>query len=156
MTEDILAPRPSVSPVEPIEPMSNEAVLQYTQQLRRRVADRLTQHGLPDDIKEAKLLLETLDGMDRASLAAMKIQSDEKIAGDSNITLKLIAEMENNLKGNPFRLKSGSVERPAPSIEEASGLPQLELVPGETDIGVFTEDINDFLNRVRPPKDNES
>ncbi len=75
--------------------------LEFTRGVRKDVVTALTKGGIAaDDPKKLSILLQTLDGMDRAALTQKRIKADEGISSTKAAAAATIAHlfMDNRLK----------------------------------------------------------
>lgn len=75
---------------------SEDKDLDYTRDIRKRLADSLTRKGMPSDIKEQSILLQTLDGIDRAALGKLRIKSDEGVSSAQMAAASILATLFND------------------------------------------------------------
>lgn len=75
---------------------SEDKDLGYTRDIRKKLADSLTKTGMPTDIKEQSILLQTLDGIDRAALGKLRIKSDEGISSAQTAAASILATLFND------------------------------------------------------------
>lgn len=121
--------------------------LDFTRKMRRRLVDDMTRDKIPDDLKERALLLQILDGMDRAALSKKKIKSDE---GVSN-TMALAAETISQLFTDPRLKKLGKSAEATGEIQVLRELPPSATVPGELDTVPSMQNYDTFMARHAPP-----
>lgn len=141
----------SRNPAEPgLSPREGESTLEFTQRVRREMIEDMTKGGLPDDNKERVTLLHALSDMDGQELNKQKI--DAKSASNDNermaldILNGLMTGQARNI--NPF-LKQAAADGPAVT---RPALPNLDVVdfqplPGETDVGLASQDLPAFARR---------
>lgn len=126
--------------------------IHYTQTLRHRLIHDMTMQGekLPDDAKERALLLQAMADMDRTALANKKIGSKERTAAKDREAAELLARMVGRLGfKSPFE-SHDTIDgecREVPALK-AGDLPAIELVPGETDIGISTVGYDEFMSKM--------
>lgn len=77
-----------------------DAVLDYTQEKREQIIAKMTQNGMPGDPKDLYVILNALDGMDRAALTKKKIQSESELGSKAALAGAAITEILTNLRGN--------------------------------------------------------
>lgn len=124
--------------------------LQFSQSIRRRIAEQLTAENIPSDHKDMDILLRTLKDMDQTTLNERKNQIDESSAGSAKTIADAMNELvKMNLNTNPFqRNPDGSVDESYIPKIDASKLGDHNLVPGETEIGTVIETSNEFITRM--------
>lgn len=132
---------------------TDDDVLGYTQGLRRRFVDALTENGakIPTDKDNAMLMLGALDSMDRAALGNKRLKVDKNI-GDAVVQgTALVAQLFTKL---------GTV---SPFISDKSdrvGLPHhpdvlaenVVIVPGELDTSLHSQTYDEFMSANKPAK----
>ena len=127
-----------------------EDVLTYTQGMRRRlIGDMIKSGDMPTDNKDRITLLAALDGMDRQELGRQKIDATKNSsASDRLVAGALMALMNKELRGgNPFEQDPAQTEgrrQPLPALT----LDGLDVVPGETDIGLSDDNLLTFARRT--------
>lgn len=133
--------------IEDLEVISDDAVLDFTQVMRRKFINYATKNGtsMPDDPKESKVLLTALSDLDRSALTKKRLTSENEA---SKQTAQQIQELADAVKASI--IGNGGiappVARPAPIIDE-SGMEPLEIVDGETSVGQSTMTYEQFENR---------
>lgn len=132
----------------------NREILAFTQNLRRRVVNKLIGNHpseVNDDPKVIGALNQTLDSMDRQALVLMRLAQDKKNNDDNRAAAVLIAQINQQTgKGeNPFRRGDGAVTVTTPDPEaELADLPAIELQAGHDFIGVEEDCYDDFVKRL--------
>lgn len=126
--------------------------LEYTQGVRKRLVNELTADGMPKDKGDKMVLLAALDGIDRAALANKKIGSQERQGAADRQAAMIIASLANRSfatpSGSPFEAPiEAQAQRVNVDLNEDE-LPELNLVPGETAIGLETRNIDQFMSDV--------
>ena len=123
-------------------PISKEdQVLDYTQEMRRKIVDKFTENGVSKDIKEASIILATLDGMDRAALGVKKIKVEDKTATNNAQTTAMIAAMLNKVGARS--MDNFDENRKIPELGDE--VPSQEFLEGETTLGVQKGDYEQFM-----------
>jgi hypothetical protein len=129
---EITSPNTEVQVLPPV--MDEDQVLNYTQQQRRFVIDKLTNNGakLPDDVDQQRLMLQALDGMDRSALGRKKIkveeQANQNVAGMTGIVAEMLKRSKDISFFQPGATNPGTT-RAAPEL--GSDVPEPVLVEGE-------------------------
>lgn len=136
--------------------LSDESLTKYTQSIRKRFIDDLTQAGtaIPADKDERFLLLEVMKDTDRTALSKLKIKSDESIANQNQLAATTIAKINSHFGSkNPFEDTESNVVMDVTkvTVPDSAGSP-LVLVPGATDIGVATTNFETFMPTMEDPK----
>jgi hypothetical protein len=135
-----------------VQILSDEEALRYTQSMRHRLVEDICADGkMPIDPKDRATMLMALDGMDRQAL------TKQRLAGDAagNDATRLVGQALNKLfekVGNrsPFEkpVEGGRV------IEELmpdTFVEDLNVVPGETEIGLANLDYESFHRQLGKP-----
>lgn len=130
-----------------VEPLNDDQVLDYTQRLRRKYVDTVTDGGvrMPSDSKDAKVLLTALSDMDKTAMGKKRLRSDEeqsKQSAQAIAELAALVAQSIGSSGNP----TSATARPAPKLDD-SGMEPLKTVDGETQIGVSGETYESFEKR---------
>lgn len=131
---------------------NDDDYIDYTQQTRRKIADHLMPNNkIPDDKDQLGALLATLDGMSRTALGNKKIKTEADGNKNTAAGINAIQNITERL-GNidPFRA-SNSTAKPAQQIDP-SKLPPVNVVPGETDIGVSQTTYEEFSASMEAQK----
>lgn len=128
--------------------MTDDQILKHTQNIRKRLVNDITKGGLemPTDKDDRQTLLTTLQNMDQQALSNKRIgvASDavdaDKAAAEA---LKVISKNFGNL--DPFQHGGDRVINHTP---DTSLLPEVEMVPGEGDIGICSETHEEFMRKM--------
>lgn len=126
---------------------SEEAILDYTQSIRRKVIDKFTNEGktMPSDKGEAMIVLSALNDMDKPVLIKMRIKSDDKNAKVNAQGTAVVAHMLSKMV--PRNLQSEIDEnRITPQLSSDIGNP--DLVDGELVTGTQSEEYCDFIKKL--------
>lgn len=117
--------------------LTDDEMLQYTQRIRRGFVDHTLENGFPSDPKEQAILLSAISDMDRTAIQNKRIGTDANQAEADRMAAMMIAKMSNQFNGaDPFARGDGSAPvREFPTIDETL-LPEVTLVPGETEVGI--------------------
>lgn len=110
--------------------LQDQQRLELTLGTREAIIRNLVNKGpVPSDPEDRKLLMQSLDGLDRTILSRAKIKSDDTNA-------KSEAEIAKSVANLLLRMDSRKrTVQPAEMLEDIS-LPDISTVPGETFIGV--------------------
>lgn len=124
---------------------TDDDLIKQTQGIRRQLLDSIVKEGLPTDKDSVAILLEIMKDTDRTALGNKRITSADKNASQDREVQKATAEVLRNLNNrDPFR-------RPAPADAERfdeNALPDIDVKPGETAIGMQDENHKDFMGRM--------
>lgn len=132
------------------EAMDDDRVLAYTQNVRKNIVNELTRSkAFPEDKGEQILLMQALDGMDRAAISNKRIKSDEKaqnsVAGAAGIVAQLLSQM-GGMVNMPKQLDDNVVDVMPKMLTEE--IPEPQLVPGEIEINAGQLDYNTFVSSM--------
>lgn len=127
-----------------VQGMDEDQVLAYTQGKRRKIVEGVMKDNkIPQDRLEATLLIQALDGMDRAALTSKRIKADEKaadaMAGSAAVVANLLTSMG---KSKPADDIIDMPAREVPLLGE--DIPPPSLVPGETEVAPKQMDFDSF------------
>lgn len=133
---------------------SDDDIIARNQGIRRRFIDTLTAEGkFPEDTKEKYVLLQAMADADRTAIQNKKIGSSEKQGAADRQAALIIAKMGSTFGSkSPFerqRTDDDEGEREPPRLDSAQ-LPAVELVPGETEIGLPSDNYESFMQRMEP------
>jgi hypothetical protein len=127
---------------------AEDSDLEYTRMMRKKLVDDITTNGskMPADIKDRSILLQALDGMDRAALTKKKIASDEGINDKQVMAAEIIAQIFNtkNLKEN--RTADDFIEGEIRVLDDNLEIPVIN--PGELDAVTPAIDYNAFVAKM--------
>jgi len=136
-----------------MEVLDDDQALAFTQKARRKIVSKILEKGeIPEDKGEQIMLLQALDGMDRAALGNKRIKADEKASDALGDSSALIAQMLTQMAGNVKLAKSEDIvdveakDITAPALPDT--IPDPILVPGETTIGAPQLDYDSFMNSM--------
>lgn len=125
---------------------SPEVTLSKTQKIREDILSKLSNK---EDTESLNMQLRIADSMDRQALTRARIQSDEKKNGEDKLLYAMATELLKQI--HPER--TGVVETPVsttsycPELDDS--IPRPHLVPGELEVGVSTETIESFTERMK-------
>lgn len=127
--------------------LNDDDIIEQNQQLRKKFVKHLTPEGkFPEDIKAQYVLLTTMADMDRTALQNKKIGSTERQGAADRQAAMLIATIVGNCEGkNPF--ESTTRQGTVPQLQ-SNLIPEVVIVPGETDIGLEHETYDQFTARM--------
>ena len=137
---------------EPITQMDGDEVLAYSQYMRRKMVNDLTNNGkkTPDDPKIANVVLAALAGLDKQVLTLKKIASDEGLGDNMLAAAAIIAEVFNDSRTAQFNhvpLKDQQAIQDAIVTLDPSIVPS-KVVDGElAPIGAI-ENFDSFMGRM--------
>ena len=105
--------------------------------------------AFPQDKGEQILLMQALDGMDRAALTNKRIKSDEKTQNDVAGAASMIAQMLSQMGGmvQMPKVNDDNVVDVEPKMLTEE-IPEPVLVPGETEINSPQLDYNSFVTSM--------
>lgn len=119
--------------------------LDYTRQMRMRLAEDMTKGQLPTDNKDRMTLLAVLDGMDRAALANKRLKSEEGANNAKAIAAETIAMMFMDPRLKAHTKSQYDPNRPIPVLRE--DLPVPDVVEGELDASPAHETYESFMSK---------
>lgn len=125
--------------------MSEDQVLAYTQGKRKFIVDEIMKDNkVPQDKGEATLLIQALDGLDRAALTQKRIKADEQaaagMAGAAGLVAKLLTQAGSRKNIDVLDVDAREVVVP----ELGNEVPAPSLVPGETEVAPKQMDYDSF------------
>ncbi len=129
--------------------------LKFTQDLRRVLVrdylgkDPAAVAGDPEKLAQLSTLM---NDMDRASLGIMRIKVDEK---GGNAAAAVLAALPALFSRPDLKTLGNEGSRTATPVLE-DGLVEFEIVPGEMEAGISTEDHAAFLARMRGGEKNKA
>lgn len=129
---------------EEYQKMTDDEILHYTLAKRRELIGVLTKGGVPTDPKDQRTLLTTLSDMDKVALGNKRIGASEKQSAADVLVATAISEISRRFETtDPF--KGGN--RLSEVIVDVEKLPDANLVPGETDVGLSTQSFKELINK---------
>lgn len=137
-----------------IDIAEDDDVIDFTQDVRRRMVKSITKEGtvMPEDAKEAYVLLTTLDQMSKTALAKKKLEQKAKQGDEDRKAAILVAAMREQTNGrNPFAVAEGSTPAPRreiPVITEEDGEHNFPTTAMER--GLAQERFSEFSVRMAP------
>lgn len=123
----------------------DDDLLLLTQQVRLRVVNSMTAEGqIPTDAKDIKALAGVLKDIDAQVLTKQRLQQDNQNAQDDReVAMRAVRISEHvarTVGGNPFRREN------AGRLHKDDGaLPEIEIVPGQMDVGPSNTRFKDFM-----------
>jgi hypothetical protein len=123
----------------------NDVDLDYTQGMRRRIVNSLTEKGIPDSLETLSMLTGVLSDMDRSSLGRKRLKTDEKM-GDAAAAAQAIISTLFDSPGIKTLGQAGA-RTLQPVLEDGV----ITYIPsaGETDPLTKQEDFESFNARIR-------
>lgn len=125
----------SVSDVSPSE------VVKFTQRLRYKMVDDLTNNGevVRGDSKE---LLSVLKDMDASALTQRKLNIEEGNQQDGRVAIEAFRKLQTMLRADPIDIPQTRRRLPTDGV----ALPEVSLVPGEDHQGEQSLNIDDYVS----------
>ncbi len=123
--------------------LSDDDVLFYTQKMRKKLVDHITDDGakMPSDNSTASLMLQALSDMDRTAIGKKKLVIEQGQSEADRLASQIIAQLARDTKtANTFILE-GEFETVNVDVSQ---LPSISMVPGVTNIGVEENDYDSF------------
>lgn len=128
--------------------LTDDDVLNYTQQVRRQLVGEMTANGMPTDKGDRMVMLTALADMDRTAQGNKKIGAKEKNTAAALQAAEIFSRLMDKLGDNsPFEARSIIEHAPVPQLS-APPLDSSEMAPGETAIGVSDENYDAFIKRM--------
>lgn len=126
-------------------PLSDESILDFTQRLRKRVVNKITNEGesIPNDPKEVLSLNTVLDSMDRTALGSLRSKRDAQVDDMTKQAAALVHEVLKQA-GNVDLFAAVSV-KPRVVEEIPPEMAEPTIVPGELEMGLQTMTADTFL-----------
>lgn len=142
MSDSLPAPTEGQMPEDP--PMD---ILSYTRNLRLKMVNHLTSGGtnMPTAAEDVYPLLSTLKDLDSQELNLRKLKQDDRNADSDRRVSIAIAEFAARQQGNPFEHITPLPARDI--VVEDVLLGDYVAVPGETEQGTVTENLQDFMSK---------
>lgn len=127
--------------------LNDDDIIEQNQRMRKKFVEHLVPEGkFPDDPKAQYVLLTAMADMDRTALQNKKIGSTERQGAADRQAAMLIATIVGSMEGkNPFESTTGRTTIP---LLESQRIPEVVIVPGETDIGLEHETYEQFTARM--------
>lgn len=123
-----------------------ETVLSQVQALRKNIIIKLKDKEDPDSINT---VLRIADSMDRQALVRMRIASDEQAGGTNKALFEAVTSVLRQIHPQKTGVATDNECKSftCPTLSDEIATPK--LVPGELDVGVSTETIESFNERMR-------
>lgn len=126
--------------------LSEDEILEFTQRKRKELIDHMVKDGLPSKARDQEVFLTALADMDRTVHTNKKIGVSEKQLGAGLLVAKALEDISAHYGNkNPFEMNHGDPLDTLPQDFNDDKLPELEDVPGETDIGISSEKFETFI-----------
>lgn len=123
--------------------LEDKAALELTQQTRKKIITELTKDGkLPADIADRDFLMKALDGSDRQVLSKAKLKSDDTNGKSQVAAAAMVANLLLQVSSNRDKQPPRSEPLVIPAVE-------LDLIPGETHIGMQVFQLSDVMNPAK-------
>lgn len=127
----------------PMDPEDSD--LEFARRLRISLANDIAKNGIiPDDRRDRRLLLETLDGIDNSAIQRKKIKTESDNANKSLVAAATIAEIFNTKDVKRLsvdELRTGTIK----TLDEA--IPDAPVAPGELSDNDHI-DVEEFMARL--------
>lgn len=118
----------SEAPVTPV--MDDDQILDYTQNKRIEIVKSITKEKIPDDPEQQRILLQTLDGMDRGALGRKRLKIEDKAADNAGNAAAVVAAFLKNRNRDVIDVPAQEVgRRTLPTL--GADIPEPVLVEGE-------------------------
>jgi hypothetical protein len=129
-----------------------DSVLEYTQAKRKFIIEAMTKNNtMPEDPKEQNVLLKALADMDKTVSTRKRLVIEEQSAASAEEQASASAALLQAMRHRMFEAPN-PVPRQAPELTDAA----IDLVPGETEIGVANLTYDSFIASLPPRADLQS
>lgn len=136
------------------EVLDSARVMEYTQQTRLNLIKDLTKNATqPEDPKSQKVLLEALNGMDKAVVTIERIKLEEKAIDLQAAAASLIAAVIRTPGIKNIFTNDTLVEREIPSLP--NNLDAIVTVAGETSNMPMNESYAEFMSKTNVASEEE-
>lgn len=134
--------------------LTDDEVLNYTQDIRKRFVDEIVKDKLPvDDKGTAGLMLQALADMDRTAIGKKKIVIEQGQSESDRMVANALAQ----LAQNPNLPDLFSAHGKGVIIDaDVSRLPQIDHVPGQDAVGIEDRNYDGFIKDVEGSEDDEA
>lgn len=126
--------------------LNHTRVLEFTQAARLDLIAKLTKPGRLEDPKEQKVLLDALNGLDKAVFTNERLKLEEKIVDTQKSASALIATVLAQAGLKDIFVTENGVSRGIPSLP--NDLPMDELVPDEMSTVPMREDYAELMAKT--------
>lgn len=131
------------------ERINDDEVLDLTLDRRQWMYNQLTENGtkLPQDVAQQKLVMQLLDGMDKAALGKKRLKLEEKTVDAQSAAAGVMASiLALTAAQRPFTIENPTQIREAPVL--GSEVPDPVLVEGETSTVTPVVDFDTFMTKT--------
>jgi len=126
-----------------------DEALQYTQSIRKSLVDNMCQGGqVPQDKDSRITLLAALGDMDKQTLQHARLKQDDKNSADDRAIAERIAMINRGVQQNPSEIRGNGQGLPERQVISDGDLADIEMVDGETTVGIANDNMTEFLGRV--------
>ena len=133
-----------------VAPIHDDDVLEYAKNRRVELVESLLTDGKPPtDPKDRATYLQALDGLDRVAVAKKRIAGDSANANKMAEAAAMIGSVLSQVGNRNIYRADQPVERDVTPSSQ-SFVPELQLKPGELDIGIETVTYNEFAKKMQP------
>lgn len=128
--------------------LSDDQVIDYTQRVRKSLVAEILKEGFPTENTDRQTLLHALADMDRTAIQNKKIGSEDAKADADRVAALAIARI-NQQMGSVIPGERPVIEGQYTKLEgDITLIPNIEVVPGETDIGISDDTYDEFTGRM--------
>lgn len=139
-------PMPFIEMVEDVKTYDPKDDLIRTRNIRASIANHFGQRGVPADVREATLLLDTLKAMDASALGQMRVKVDEKIAdlgAQQRLAAIAVLQYVKERRDNGEELEVAvPVNKEPPTLDDS--IVTRDFVPGEDKVGQINQTFEEF------------
>lgn len=133
---------------EPLRQRPGESLMDFTQRVRADMVTEMTVGGLPTENKDRTTLLAALSDIDQQELNKAKIDAKSASTDTQRQAIEIFQQILAGpaSKGNPYA--KPAIEGTATRVKPLPVLDgNIDLVPGETDVGLASLDLPTFAMR---------
>lgn len=128
--------------------MTDDDILRFTQGQRKKLEAHLLEKGWPQDAEGQTQLMNLWNDMDRQALGNKRIGVEQKQSEADRMIATVIADVAKKFGSTvPFAQGEGGLVIDHQPPEGAEKLPRISTVPGEMDIGLESQNFNDFVKK---------
>lgn len=126
--------------------MTDDELLAFTQKRRRVIVSQVMGSGTPSSSEDRMLLMQALDGIDRAALGNKRIRSNDRASDENAKISRGITEMLASIgNSNPFQNTTGNGPITLDRISNTEALPVARVLEGEFKVGTEELSFDQFI-----------
>lgn len=128
--------------------LTDDEIIRLTQSQRKKLLEHYTERGIPNDLESQQALMTLLSDMDRTALGNKRVGAAEKLAGTNELVAQAITDVIKHFGSvNPFENNTKGVLLEGVLEPDMTLLPAALPVPGEMNMGIETDDFNEFVKQ---------